>query len=136
MNSQGEWLLRKLAIRYCQHGGSSRGVREFLRSKKFVDFAKENPQIEITAEKLGGRHPTIIGTYLNAPYEPTLWSVRNQNEWEILDVLQQLRNRNGGKITKYKKPVYTKNESIQGVWEANKTAGVKFDLRDVIAKSP
>mmetsp|Transcript_14252 Transcript_14252/g.16534 ORF Transcript_14252/g.16534 Transcript_14252/m.16534 type:complete len:138 (-) Transcript_14252:630-1043(-) len=132
MNSQGQWLLRKLAVRYCQHGGSSRGMREFIRSPEFIKFAEKNPQIEVTAEKLNGKHPACIGTYINAPYEPTIWPVRNYEPKEILDVIQQMRDRDGGKVKKYKKPIYTVNESIQGIWEAGKTASVHFTFEDKI----
>lgn len=60
MALRGVWQLRELAIRYSM-GGSSQGVREFVENG-LVEFARKNPQINITTQIESG-HPNVHGKY-------------------------------------------------------------------------
>lgn len=63
MATRGIWQLKEVTIRYCQHSGSSRHVRDFLSNKQFLEFVKENPQVSFRTELKPGRHPVLIGDY-------------------------------------------------------------------------
>lgn len=63
MATKGVWQLKQVTIRYCQHGGSSRYVRQLLSDERFVKFVEENPQVQFETELKGARHPVLIGDY-------------------------------------------------------------------------
>lgn len=71
MCTRGVWQLEKLVFRYCEHGGSSQGMRYLLFLKLFrewmrfnlKEFAEQNPQIRCEAMKKPNRHPIIIAQY-------------------------------------------------------------------------
>lgn len=54
--------LHRLTIHYSKGAGSSRGVRDYIRSQ-LVPFAEENPQIIIEAVPRGGLHPYLEASY-------------------------------------------------------------------------
>lgn len=77
MAKRGEYCLRQLTLYYCRHGGSSRGIREFIETG-VADFAKRNPQIEVRTSVRSNRHPYLMGFYpgdrrqsFGASYVPT-----------------------------------------------------------------
>lgn len=45
MVSRGVHQLKNIRLYLCDFGGSSAGVREFLKSDKFVDFVKANEHL-------------------------------------------------------------------------------------------
>lgn len=63
MATKGVWQLKQVTIRYCQHGGSSRHVRQLLGDQRFLRFVEENPQVHFETELKGARHPVLIGDY-------------------------------------------------------------------------
>lgn len=72
MCTKGIWQLDKLIFRYCENGGSSRGLKYFFLIIKLIrewmrqnlkDFATKNPQITCETIKLPNRHPIIIAQY-------------------------------------------------------------------------
>lgn len=111
---RGVWQLQKLTLRYCPTNGSSSGVRQFLRNNA-AEFAKQNPQLEVHAAVGAGKHPIVIGSY--AWGDDKVVDIKNADPENILNVLADLRNTTGRKITKIKKEVYGKVESVQGKWE-------------------
>ncbi|CAM9283318.1 unnamed protein product [Choristocarpus tenellus] len=113
MATRGVFQLRTLTIMYCDYGGSSRGVREFIRNR-IVDFARETPHAQVVTELRRGRHPKIVGDYIKG--NSKVVEVKNRDPDEVLDFAYMLRNSSGRKMTKFKVPVYTRNPSIQGVW--------------------
>mmetsp|Transcript_12192 Transcript_12192/g.19255 ORF Transcript_12192/g.19255 Transcript_12192/m.19255 type:complete len:137 (+) Transcript_12192:272-682(+) len=118
MATRGVFQLNKLVINYCEHGGSSIAVRDYLASGKLVDWAKERPHLNINVRVRNGKHPYVQAHYESSP------DVRHQicikssdvNQPNIPKVLYQLYNRSGRKITKFTKPLYTDTPSVQGVW--------------------
>ena len=56
MSRRGVWQLSKLTLNYCEHSGSSRGVREFVAGGLDA-FRQANPQLELVAALRPGRHP-------------------------------------------------------------------------------
>eukprot|EP00750_Incisomonas_marina_P017553 INCI2223.1.p1 GENE.INCI2223.1~~INCI2223.1.p1 ORF type:complete len:150 (-),score=34.36 INCI2223.1:265-714(-) len=113
---RGVWQLQKLTIRYCPHNGSSAGARKFLREQA-AEFARQNPQLELHAAVGAGKHPVAIGSYLYG--DDKVIDMKNAEPDHILSVCTELRNTTGRKITKIKKEIYGKVDSIQGKWEPN-----------------
>ncbi|KAE8906105.1 hypothetical protein PF005_g8162 [Phytophthora fragariae] len=115
MATKGVWQLKQVTIRYCQHSGSSRYVRQLLGDERFVKFVQENPQVQFETELKGARHPVLIGDYVTNDQKVT--DIKNQDIPFILSQLERLRNSSGRKMTRIKKPVFTKRETIQGIWQ-------------------
>jgi hypothetical protein len=113
MCSKGVWQLKTLAFRYCPHGGSSRHAREFLK-KGLLQFARDNPQVEVLAFAKFNKHPVVEGRYVWGVNK--VCDLRNKTEEEIADLIALLRNTSGHKVTLFKTPVYTKLPSVQGTW--------------------
>lgn len=77
-------------------------------------FAKQNPQIEFTVSPRPNKHPVVLGHYLNGRHKAIC--VRNLEKEQILQKVELLRNANGEKLKKVKKPVISSQESVRGVW--------------------
>ncbi|KAK1393028.1 large ribosomal subunit protein mL43 isoform X2 [Apium graveolens] len=113
MSQRGVWQLKKLVVSYCNWGGSSRGVREFMESK-LPAFKESNPQLEVETKHIGGQHPHLEGIYRNKN-ERTV-CVRNMTPEEVLECATKLRNSLGRKVVKLKTRHVTKHPSVQGTW--------------------
>jgi large subunit ribosomal protein L43 len=118
MATRGVVQLLKLQLFYCEHGGSSRAMRDFISSGRLVDWATRHPQTQIQVSVRNGQHPYVAGEYLTSPDNVQHQiSVKNFESWrDVQQVCQQLANRSGRKITKITRPVLTDTPSIQGVW--------------------
>eukprot|EP00980_Cylindrotheca_fusiformis_P010988 scaffold2526_cov131-Cylindrotheca_fusiformis.AAC.4 len=119
MATRGVFQLKKLSLFYCEHGGSSQAIRDFLASGRLLRWAEERPHLEVQVRVRNGKHPYVKGDYLTSPNENAhqicIKSCQTQNP-DIEGVLNQLYNRSGRKAKKFTKPVYTDTPSIQGVW--------------------
>ncbi|KAK5014400.1 39S ribosomal protein L51, mitochondrial, partial [Cryomyces antarcticus] len=71
--------------------------------------------IEITVSPRPRKHPVIKGTYINGREKAVC--VRNMEVKEILAKAELLRDANGEKLRKAKKPVKSANESVRGIWD-------------------
>ena len=91
-------------------------IRKFLREQA-AEFARQNPQLELHAAVGAGKHPVAIGSYLYG--DDKVIDMKNAEPDHILSVCTELRNTTGRKITKIKKEIYGKVDSIQGKWEPN-----------------
>ena len=106
--------LTRLRLVYCEHGGSSAAVREFIGSHKIIKWAEEHPHVKISVDVRNGRHPFVEGEYLSG--KPKVICVKNETPHQVKKVMDMLFNSSGRKITKLRKPVITATPSIQGVW--------------------
>ncbi|KAK5163087.1 thioredoxin-like protein [Cryomyces antarcticus] len=115
-NGVGAFILqcKRLDFHYCDWAGSSKGMNSFLQSH-LPAFAASNPQIEITVSPRPRKHPVIKGTYINGREKAVC--VRNMEVKEILAKAELLRDANGEKLRKAKKPVKSANESVRGIWD-------------------
>jgi len=113
------WQLKRLVIQYCRYGGSSRGVRKFLVSEDYADWLRENPQIEVETLHKGGRHPHVLGEYVDGSLKTLC--VRNTPHEEVIERINFLRNRRvpTRKISYSQHRHSTKRPSIQGLWDPN-----------------
>lgn len=87
--------LRKLKVRYCDWGGSSRGTRDFIR-QEIVQFAEETPAAEIITEVNRGHHPHMVAEYVSGAQK--MIGMRNMAPREILKHAFSLRNCSGRKV--------------------------------------
>eukprot|EP00325_Prymnesiales_sp_UTEX-LB-985_P022003 CAMPEP_0174720606 /NCGR_PEP_ID=MMETSP1094-20130205/34029_1 /TAXON_ID=156173 /ORGANISM="Chrysochromulina brevifilum, Strain UTEX LB 985" /LENGTH=126 /DNA_ID=CAMNT_0015921119 /DNA_START=21 /DNA_END=401 /DNA_ORIENTATION=+ len=110
--NRGVWQLRSVMIRYCEAGGSSQGVRQYLE-KYLVPFAEANSQIEIAVCQQANRHPIIRGWYMRDPSK-TL-SLRNLSAEQVVERIFYLRDMRPVGLRKFAKPFRT-SPSVQGEW--------------------
>lgn len=77
-------------------------------------FAAANPQIEIRVSPRPHKHPVIKGYYINGREKAIC--VRNLEKDQVLVKTNLLREANGEKNKRTKKPVTSINDSVRGVW--------------------
>ncbi|KAK0738345.1 thioredoxin-like protein [Schizothecium vesticola] len=114
-NGVGAFILqcKKMDFHFCDWAGSSKGMNTFLKS--FLPaFAQAHPQIEMTVSPRPGKHPVIIGHYINGKQQS--FCVKNIDPSQVLQKAKLLRDASGEKPKKYSKPVSSINESVRGVW--------------------
>ena len=114
MATRGVKQLQKLQICFCEVGGSSNPVREYIKSGKIVQFATENPTVEVVATLRNGKHPYVKAEYLTGFSKQVC--VKNESIERIQKVITMLNNSSGRKITKIGSPIKTDTPSVQGVW--------------------
>lgn len=95
MATRGVFQLRKLTLKYCDHSGSSKGAREFIRHR-IVEFANNTPAAEVVTELRPGQHPYIMGDYVTG--EVKTIGIKNIAPGEIMDYAMMLRNSRGHKV--------------------------------------
>jgi len=115
MSLRGVRQLKELIVRYSDLDGSSRGVREWIRTS-LVDLAKTNPELSIKTELKRAVHPFLRGVYKNGNSKTIC--VKNVTPDEVHAFALDLRNQVGRKTssTGYKMPVFGTRPSIQGEW--------------------
>ncbi|KAI3506660.1 hypothetical protein L1887_21223 [Cichorium endivia] len=113
MSQRGVWQLQKLTVSYCNWGGSSRGIREFMESQ-LQAFKESNPQLEVVTELNRGQHPFLKGAYKNK--NERVVSVMNMTPEDVLLCATRLRNSLGRKVVKLKTRHVTKHPTVQGTW--------------------
>ena len=64
MATRGVFQCQKLTLRYCEYGGSSRAVRDYLKSGRLLDWATSRPSVEIKVKVQNGKHPNVTGDYV------------------------------------------------------------------------
>ena len=131
MATRGVFQLQKLRLFYCEHGGSSRAVRDYLASGKIVDWARDHPHVELQVRLRNGKHPYVEAEYKTQAAAHQICVKNYESPREIEQTLDKLHNRSGRKIKRLKKPVYSATPSIQGIWTPmldlrNKTFPITF----------
>lgn len=77
-------------------------------------FAAANPQVEFAVSPRPGKHPVIIGHYINGRTKPIC--VRNLEPLEVLQKVELLRDASGKKLVRSNKAVESTRESVRGIW--------------------
>lgn len=85
----------------------------FLRHT-LPQFAQANPQIEITISPRPNKHPLVVGYYMNGRSKDIC--VRSLEKEQILQKVELLRQANGEKVKRVRRPVMSVNESVRGIW--------------------
>jgi len=116
--------LKKITLAYCEHGGSSQGLRTFLASSNRKEIQDTNPHIEFVYRKSNGRHPLLIAEYQNGVSTPI--SLRNLEIPEIRRFIDYVNNRRGGPHRNWteRRRHVTDRPSIQGFWHPDQWFGV------------
>ncbi|ELR10837.1 mitochondrial ribosomal protein L51/S25/CIB8 family protein [Acanthamoeba castellanii str. Neff] len=114
MSRSGIWQLRKLKLQYCDFGGSSRGMREFLETR-LPEFQKKNPQVLVDVVKRRNRHPHLSGEYLIGREKSV--GVGGLEADEVEHYIYHLRNQWGLKSRRLGAgQIVSQRRSVQGVW--------------------
>ncbi|ODV91733.1 hypothetical protein CANCADRAFT_75151 [Tortispora caseinolytica NRRL Y-17796] len=105
---------KRLTFQYCNWGGSSAGMRDFI-STHLKSFAAENPSTHFQIIRKKG-HPIIKGEYING--REKVICTRNMNTREILQKANLLKASSGEKLSRssIKRPVKSLNPSVRGIW--------------------
>uniref|UniRef100_A0A7S0FAJ8 Large ribosomal subunit protein mL43 n=1 Tax=Pyrodinium bahamense TaxID=73915 RepID=A0A7S0FAJ8_9DINO len=112
----GQWQLKRIILRYSESGGSSLGLRFYLRHLLPV-WKERNPQIVVVTEHSRLDHPQLQAEWASG--EKYEYSMRNLRPRQIEDHMDLVRNsespnlflRHGGPR------VWTERRSIQGLWQ-------------------
>ena len=113
MCSRGVWQLKSLLVQYCEHGGSSHGVRDYLQ-RLLLPFAQANPQLRIAVTTRANRHPRVQGWYVKDDGKSL--SLANLSAEQIAERIQFLRDARPIGMRKNAK-AFRSTPSIQGEWE-------------------
>jgi len=112
---------KRMEFRYCDWGGSSEGMRHYLKSR-LPTFASQHPSIEFFISKQANAHPIIRGVYLNG--REKVICVRNLDQNQIQQKAELLRDSSGKKLKRVIRKVETDNSSVRGIWSP-------FHLQDI-----
>ena len=116
MATRGVTQLQKLTLKYCEHGGSSRAMREYIGNGQLAAWAARHPETDIEVMVRNGHHPNVQADYISGGVMHQV-SVKNYADWrQVEQVCQMMADRSGRKITKITNPVLTDTPSVQGVW--------------------
>lgn len=119
MATRGVFQLQKLSVYYCEVGGSSQAVRDYLASGQLVEWARVRPHVQIDVRVRNGHHPHVKADYLTQTKETKHQICLKSNKAKtpnVEGIFDLLSNRSGRKIKKLTKPIYTDTPSIQGIW--------------------
>lgn len=124
----------KVQLNFCNWGGSSQGMREFLTSDKFTQIAREYPQVQFEIIKKSG-HPVLKGFYGSNNTDYNLSNkdnkshirsnstanikpicVKNLTSKDITQKLSIILSSSGTALKKHNYNVESLNDSIRGVW--------------------
>ena len=95
MSLHGVRQLKELIVRYSDLDGSSKGVRDWMRTS-LVPLALGNPELEIKTELKRSHHPFLRGSYKNGNSKTIC--IRNLPEEKIQKYALFLRNQIGRKV--------------------------------------
>lgn len=120
----GVWHLQKLEIRYSETGGSSLGVRFYLRYL-LKEWKERNPQVEVMTEHSLYQHPQVTAIFRSG--EKAKCQMKNLTARQIEDLLNLYRNSQGPNLhLRHGGPrCWTDRRSIQGLWQPSLEAALK-----------
>jgi large subunit ribosomal protein L43 len=113
---------KRIILSYCNFGGSSAGMRDFLRLR-LKKFAQQYPEIEFRVVEKPGQHPIVKGEYstpnTTGNSEVDAFKQICVRKWNI-DVIENklklLVSSSGKKLSKPKHTVISTNPSVRGIW--------------------
>jgi large subunit ribosomal protein L43 len=82
MVSRGVHQLKNIRLYFCDFGGSSMGVRDFLKSEELVQFLEKNDHVKFEVYMRRNHHPYISSTYINGYVKDQ--PLRNMKDEEVL----------------------------------------------------
>lgn len=103
---------KKITLRYCNWGGSSRGMRQLVR-EELREIAANYPRVEIAVQTKSG-HPIVQGEYAGGLTKTVC--VRNYDPLKIKEKIQLVSDSSGSKLRKFQRSVESTNPSVRGIW--------------------
>lgn len=105
----------KVTVQYCNWGGSSQGVRDFLthHKKNLHKVANENKDTMFEVIKRNG-HPQIVFHYNTGAQNAV--DVRNQSVDQVSKTIWEHIQKSGNAPFKFNQKVMSNNESVRGIW--------------------
>ena len=132
--STRSWQLKELVIRYSETGGSSLGVRFFLRHL-LPSWKSENSAVSVRTEHSLYQHPRVVAQWKSG--ESTEASLRNLTPKQITDLIELYRDSHGPNLhLRHGGPrCWTTQRSIQGLWQPSLDLALK-QLTRVFSDKP
>lgn len=96
MSFKGVRQLREFVVRYSDYDGSSKGIREWIRTN-LIDLATKNPQTQFKTTIKRNVHPFLQGIYHNGNIKTIC--VKNLKPEEIQNYALFLRNQIGRRVS-------------------------------------
>ena len=135
MVSRGVHQLKNMRLYFCDFGGSSLGVRDFLKSPQLVDFVSKNEHLNLEIFLRRGHHPYVSSTYVNGYVKDQ--PLRGMEEDHVLQEFQKFNNSFGRQALKHNSiKVTTSRRSVQGGWEDNMWENYPVHQMEVIKDIP
>ncbi|KAF5208742.1 putative 54S ribosomal protein [Clavispora lusitaniae] len=105
----------RISIQYCNWGGSSQGVRDFLTQSKhnLGTFAQKNKDTVLEIVQRNG-HPQVTFHYNNGA--KNVVDVRNLSALDLAKKLVEHSQKSGNAPFKFNHKVMSSNESVRGIW--------------------
>ncbi|CUM52144.1 uncharacterized protein AC631_04064 [Debaryomyces fabryi] len=120
-NGVGAYVLpcHRISVQYCNHGGSSSGIRDLLASGSLNSMASAKSKIYFDITKQKG-HPNLVFHYNNDHTNQV--SIANLPASEIMNKINEHSQATGNKLFKWNHKVLSINESVRGIWSPLHTA--------------
>lgn len=105
----------KITLQFCNWGGSSQGMRDFLVSKRLSKLSQDLPHVQFEVLRKSG-HPLLRAQYTNG--REKVVCVRNLNVDNVENKLKLLKDSSGDILHKRSSNhnVESLNSSVRGVW--------------------
>lgn len=107
----------KITVQYCNWGGSSQGVRDFLghsnARKSLQAFAAQHKDTMFEIVQSNG-HPQMTFHYNNGLQNAV--DVRNLSVEKVAQKLWENVQKSGNAAFKFNQKVMSNNESVRGIW--------------------
>lgn len=84
---------------FCDFGGSSVGVRNYLKSDQLKSFVDKHPHIQMEVYMKRGHHPYMSSTYINGYIKDQ--PLRNMEEEAVHDEFVKFNNAVGRKALEH-----------------------------------
>lgn len=123
---RGVWQMTRMTLRYCLHSGSSRGVRDFMRSN-LRTWAEAHPHVSVHLEQVNGKAPVVIGHYPK-DVEKAI-NLDNKDDKSILKHFNFLSNSTGRRPTRVTSNQFREVPSFQGSWAPDCTSSTEFIVK-------
>lgn len=106
---------KKITLQYCNWGGSSQGMRDFLVSKRLELLSLKYPHIQFHISRKSG-HPLLRAQYTNG--REKVVCVRNLNIDNVENKLKLLKDSSGEILRRRAQNdnVESLNNGVRGVW--------------------
>jgi len=82
--------LKSLKFRFCDWGGSSKGIREVFASDEFYSLVNKNEQTNFNFNLKRNKHPVITAEFLNGFKKDIC--VKNKDSENIYEIMRDLFN--------------------------------------------